>query len=173
VNGDVVSVGTVSYLEAWQRWFAGQEIDPQLRLWFMSILWWGRVGKIATFIGGLTIILDLVGAERLQSIGKHPSKMANVTLAVTGAVVVAFTALYNALPVHDLFDPLPWYLRIPLNTGIFAAVGGLGGLVLQPTAQWLARKLGEELAREKPAQGIRIAAAGLVVVGFHFDLLSS
>jgi hypothetical protein len=49
---------TIGYVEAWARWFAGQEVDPGLRMGPLTILWWGRAGKIATFIAGATVVLD-------------------------------------------------------------------------------------------------------------------
>jgi hypothetical protein len=64
-------VQTIGYLEAWGRWFAGQEVDPQAEFGFMSVLWWGRVGKIATFIGGLTVILDILGPWCLRELSKR------------------------------------------------------------------------------------------------------
>jgi hypothetical protein len=42
---------TISYLEAWRVWFSGEEVDPQAQLWFMSVRWWGRAGKIMGFLG--------------------------------------------------------------------------------------------------------------------------
>ena len=68
-------MATIGYLDAWSRWFDGQDIT-QLRLGFMTVLWWGRVGKIAAFLGGLTFILDLVGERRLRSAGKSTKKLA-------------------------------------------------------------------------------------------------
>jgi hypothetical protein len=37
--------GSIGYFEARRLWFSGLEVDPQLRLWFISVLSWGRVGE--------------------------------------------------------------------------------------------------------------------------------
>ncbi|MEO3861354.1 hypothetical protein ABGB08_41250 [Acrocarpospora sp. B8E8] len=33
------------------------------------MLWWGRIGKLAQFIGALTVVLDLIGPDRLRAWG--------------------------------------------------------------------------------------------------------
>lgn len=37
----------------------------------VSILWWGRIGKLLQFIGGITILLELIGVERVQAYGNE------------------------------------------------------------------------------------------------------
>lgn len=37
----------------------------------VPILWWGRIGKLLQFIGGITILLELIGVERVQEYGNE------------------------------------------------------------------------------------------------------
>jgi len=56
------------YFELWRTWGDGQP-TADLTLWGLKVLWWGRIGKMAQFIGAMTIILDLLDPERLRSWG--------------------------------------------------------------------------------------------------------
>jgi hypothetical protein len=38
----------------------------------LSILYWSRIGKIATFMGETAAILDLIGPHRLRKLGQDP-----------------------------------------------------------------------------------------------------
>ena len=152
--------GTITYLDAWSQWFAGREVDPQLRLWFMSILWWGRVGKIAAFLGGLTVILDLIGPDRLRTWGT--AGRTKWEQPVITAVVAVLTFL------------IPFLLGDLSGTAWLAPVFLIGaGLI----GHWLATRLvgwlADTLDRPTPTFSIRMAAAILIAMGFHFDLLAS
>jgi hypothetical protein len=37
-----------------------------MQMWGLPVLWWGRVGKLVQFGGGLIVILDLIGSDRLS-----------------------------------------------------------------------------------------------------------
>jgi hypothetical protein len=52
----------------WSSWWAGRSTQ-NLYVLGLSMLWWGRIGKYLQFLGGLTVVLDIVGPERLRSIG--------------------------------------------------------------------------------------------------------
>jgi len=57
-------------VEAWQLWLSGSS-TADIRLWSVSMMWWARIGKLLQFAGALTIVLDLVKAERLKTWGKR------------------------------------------------------------------------------------------------------
>jgi len=59
---------TLTYLEAWKLWLAGQTVQDSL-LWGAKILWWGRLGKVVEFLAATTIIADIIGPERLRKFG--------------------------------------------------------------------------------------------------------
>ena len=59
---------TVWYGDAlWTR-LTGQQVDGRLRMCGLAITRWGCAGKVVSFIGGTTVILDLLGTERLRKI---------------------------------------------------------------------------------------------------------
>jgi len=158
-------IGRISYFEAWGDWFAGQQVDPQYQLWFLNILWWGRLGKIAAFLGGLTVILDLVGPERLRRWGRESgtwkeSLQRPTSITLSFGVAVATGAALRSLGVSG-------WIAIPILVVIsFPSV-----LVVKRIVKFLIRGLADALNKESPARGIRIFAAILIGVGFHFDLL--
>lgn len=65
---DLVPMDGIDYFDAWHQWFDGKEVKL-FDMWGMSILWWARLGKVLQFMAGLTVILDLIGAGRLRTIG--------------------------------------------------------------------------------------------------------
>ncbi len=58
----------MSLWDAWREWAAGND-TLDLVLWGLEIRWWGRIGKMLQFAGALTVILDIVGPERLIAFG--------------------------------------------------------------------------------------------------------
>jgi hypothetical protein len=64
----------VGLFEAWGKWARG-DLTEQAQLWGMSILWWGRIGKLTGLAAALTIIAEIVGAERLRAFGNSMHKM--------------------------------------------------------------------------------------------------
>lgn len=38
----------VGYFDAWSAWWAG-DLEPEAKLWGVSIMWWGRIGLIIQF----------------------------------------------------------------------------------------------------------------------------
>jgi len=182
---------TIDYWQAWADWFTGREIDPQARLWFMSVLWWGRLGKIISFLGGATIILDLIGPDRLRSLGhdlageemhRKRTRVARLFGGLTiGVVLIAAVAL--ALPSlaiasivilgdtdsYRLFAPIAYIFPV---VGYFAlaaaaAVSVLAVVWYGPTA------LARTLTQPRPAQVLRYTGVACLILGFHFDLLAS
>jgi hypothetical protein len=55
--------------QAWKLWSSGKLTDDFL-LYGIRLLWWGRIGKGLELIGGLTIVLDIIGPERLRLLGR-------------------------------------------------------------------------------------------------------
>ncbi|MDQ0382641.1 hypothetical protein [Amycolatopsis thermophila] len=57
-------------LHAWREWLAGQD-TAQLRVFGIVVLWWGRLGKTLEFLGGLTVVIDLLGRTRMEAVHTH------------------------------------------------------------------------------------------------------
>jgi hypothetical protein len=58
---------TIGYFEAWRMWLAGQQVPGDATMWFMSVRWWGRLGKVLCLVAGGTVLLDIIGPQRLRS----------------------------------------------------------------------------------------------------------
>jgi hypothetical protein len=59
-------VQQVSWWQAWELWWSGKPLQGYV-LWGLPILWWGPIGKLAQFAGGLVAIIDIVGLQRLTA----------------------------------------------------------------------------------------------------------
>jgi len=56
-------------LKLWSLWWWGQ-LPADSMLWGMNLVYWARIGKLAQFIGGVTIIADIIGPERIRAFGQ-------------------------------------------------------------------------------------------------------
>jgi hypothetical protein len=177
---------TIGYLEAWRVWFGGQEVNPHARLWFMSVLWSGRAGKIASFIGGATVILDLIGPERLRQFAltqrerrarklfdrrKSSHWVLVIIVMVLGAgswLAILSEAFENQRLSGFELKFLPVFELLPVAMVLILLIRVITFLV-----QEFSRLAARVLDTERPAQTLRYVAVGLLAVGFHFDLLAS
>jgi hypothetical protein len=41
-----------------------------MTLWSVPILWWGRAGDILQFFGGITVLAEIIGPQRIRSFGQ-------------------------------------------------------------------------------------------------------
>jgi hypothetical protein len=165
--------------EAWSRWL---EADATLRdasLWGVQIVWWGRFGKVAAFLAGLVIILDIVGTERLtrltttsgDRLRRGDSRI--LTAYVVGATiaVVAFVIwVVSTIPFNPPEDEYP--MEASTNPAfILAVVLGLAVVVFSWKAlRWLLIWVFEH---NRLAFTVRLTSVLLLLIGFHFDMLAS
>lgn len=63
-----LSDGLTDWWELWVRWWRGELVSVEV-LWGQRVFEWGRVGKMMQFAGALTIIVEIVGPERLDRLG--------------------------------------------------------------------------------------------------------
>jgi hypothetical protein len=172
-------VADISYFDAWSMWLDGRSTLGN-DLLGVSMLWWGRGGKIMAFVGGLTVVLDLVGPERIRKFsGGAAGKMKlfdGTALAVGGLTIlfvcgITFEAIslvvialrhFGIETISD--ETAQMFALVPLAVSLVAlpavSEGALRGVArvlenrhLEPVVRWLAM----------------VVAA----VGFHFDLLAS
>ncbi|MEK6441858.1 hypothetical protein [Pseudonocardia sp. T1-2H] len=140
--------GTITWWDAWRLWFSGQEVDTQLRLGPWSILWWGRVGKIASFLAGATVVLDLIGHERLRRIGEtlpKPNPARNLGYFLVGENFELFDWRVTPDPTARLYkDGVPVPIKLSprakatsLVLAILSVPVTLTVLVLLPTSWWI------------------------------------
>jgi hypothetical protein len=55
----------VGYFEAWSQWLDHENLAAET-LWGVEIFWWGRIGKILQLVGGLTVVAEWIGKERMK-----------------------------------------------------------------------------------------------------------
>lgn len=77
--------------------------------------WWGRLGKILTFAGGATVVLDTIGAERLREWGKRRGYIRNLW---TGPLVARAKIYAPGLAAHGIGVAI-----FTDNQGRFACMG--------------------------------------------------
>jgi hypothetical protein len=73
--GLLIGDGNTELVRAWQVWAEGRSASAE-PLWSETVLWWARTGKILQFAAGLTVLLDLIGPERLRRSGRRARERA-------------------------------------------------------------------------------------------------
>jgi hypothetical protein len=175
---------SISWLEAWSRWASGNPTLKDNMLWGLQILWWGRIGKIAAFVGGLTLVLDILGPERLRSalgrsvekikIGGGRARRLLFRLTLVAAIILGVaqvttrmirgSSLWEALFRDQLFSFQVWHLLIAV-LGFFA----IYYYVIPLVGRWAVYAF----EHDKIAQSARTVSLVLFLIGFHFDMLAS
>lgn len=80
-------IDRIGYVEAWGLWFGGEQLKGDAVLWFMSLRWWGRAGKLLTFLGGATVILDIVDPVKLRNVPKQVADKAAMNAVTVGMII--------------------------------------------------------------------------------------
>lgn len=139
----------------------------------MPILWWSRGGKIVSFVGGATLVLDLVGPDRLRELGRAPTRhwgriteMRNSTTLVLG-IVGAVLPMAALVPTFLTGSLIGLAILAVVMVGTLLAFGFVAAVHFGPPL------LIRLLDTDKPAQVLRYVGAVMLLVGFHFDLLAS
>lgn len=177
----------IGYFEAWQTWLDGKSTLGN-DMFGLPMIWWGRAGKVAAFVSGMTILLDIAGpgrltsfADRLHALIQALWSRALVYSVSVGPLVLAFgwVAIWDIVWSVDL--PVP--AGVPgLNVlvGLLKVVAVVTLLCLAPLAMAGTVLLIDKVCAKLPtifthprAVHIRIVAAVLLIAGFHFDLLAS
>jgi hypothetical protein len=144
----------------------------------LPLYWWARGGKIAEFIGGATVIIDLIGPERLrawstvrQARSHHRSAQISnflILLLVIGTISLVSPGL--AIP---LSEDLYFYLYMISLVLLGHALQRVLSRPLRKMVGWLYRKVIETLEGDRPAYAWRVVGFMVLAIGFHFDILGS
>ena len=170
---------SLSYWEAWSMWWSSHKLDS-FSMWGLPILWWGRIGKLMQYGGGLIIILDLIGPKRLESavvaIGrssrtvaghslKYPIVPMGLTFAASWLFIFAKSSEINATNLSDEegVEMLTLVLIVPT-----ILVGFMFGFLDK-----LARFPLAILRNQRSSHPARWFAFVILTLGFSFDLLAS
>ncbi len=54
---------------AWQAWLHPTTSPEMPVLWGHRMIWWSRLGKIMQLCGGLSIVFEIIGVERINAFG--------------------------------------------------------------------------------------------------------
>lgn len=193
---------SVGYWEAWSLWWSGAKVDGLL-MWGVPVLWWGRIGKLAQFAGGLVVIIDLLGSKRLRDMStvtrtwqgrvrpaltsrslseesRSVRWLAGTIVAITAplAVVLTVAVLMWIWPTSDAVFPDDWPVPIQLVASLLSFVLFLSLVIAVAFGMgWAVSPSLAALAwvfdSDRPGHPMRWLAFTLVVAGFHFDLLAS
>ncbi|WP_143168800.1 hypothetical protein [Amycolatopsis australiensis] len=176
----------ISYWEAWQVWWSGKKLDDSTVFMQLSTVTWARIGKLLEFAGGLTVLLDLAGQDRIQQYVR--------------AATIAFEGLLDweirrFVSFVDNFARTVWIvaevsmmaaLATALNSqiitvttivlGVIVILINLLNLLTRQTMLvilLIAPALIYLLKGERTWHPVRWLAFLLFLIGFHFDLLTS
>lgn len=170
----------ISYFDAWRMWADGRSTLGN-DLLGMPMIWWGRIGKIAAFFAGTTIVLDILGPDRLQAASAWTERATDSTLVLLGFGVAfalpAVGAIYWVMQHYPVWDEgyapaLELIANVFSVLGIGLAGGVVGMMLLTFLLTGIFRLFASGVGHPR-AVPLRVAAAALFLVGFHFDLLAS
>ncbi|SJZ94475.1 hypothetical protein SAMN02745673_01973 [Marinactinospora thermotolerans DSM 45154] len=162
-------------VEAWELWWSGRQLTDH-SLHGVSVIWLGRIGKLLSFVAGCTIILDLIGPERLVAWGDRMRDQDEDNSAVLGMTIssAGFALLTAALmrPISQSLEGLPLGVRVAVWVGFLLVLIVLASgfvLFIGPVIAGLGRLLSTRQAE----QVMRAVAVPLFFLGFALDYLAS
>lgn len=189
----------VDLLQAWQEWQKGEVKD--LILYGKQIFWWGRVGKVLELVSATMIIAEVIGSERLRRFGLRlhgfsaeekakrllhsPNKIVTIFFTLVGAwLSLTLSYIFTSFLLSHFGGPSPalgiftfgvcafilfliGIVVLPIAGGDYVARVGsrIDTVIIQPTA-WA-------LDRPHVTDWVKVISVLLLLIGFHFDLLSS
>ncbi|MEU0515594.1 hypothetical protein [Amycolatopsis sp. NPDC006125] len=165
---------TIGYWDAWWAWWHGRSLAGY-EMWGLPTLWWGRIGKLLQFAGGLIAVLDLIGPARLARLQRALLPFARQVREIeTREGTRRLGRLRSAVTV------------ILLGVAVLVGIGSITGRVLAIIAAGMAglALLWGFLAgvlyvfvvligAQRGNHPVRWVAFLIIVVGFQFDLLAS
>jgi len=161
--------------EAWTLWWSGQQLTEH-SIHGMSVLWAARTGKLLAFLAGTTIVLDIVGSERIIRWGESivEASLIRRTLLACLPVTVLSYPLSMALGAGDAIQAAwptigGWLMAVAFH----AVAGAAGGALLVNYGHRIAINFGRLLARPRFERWLRIIAVPLFFIGFALDYLAS
>ncbi|MGW5686469.1 hypothetical protein [Nonomuraea sp. NPDC003754] len=163
----------LSLFDAWAAWAGGIDIRSRL-LWGLEIYWWARIAKVATLIGGLIIILDIIGPERIQ---RYLDERKNHAPSRIGDFVMSTLIALSLLLF--LFGGGALHQRDPgAGPYVFLICGYIVGGVLWSryggrTEAAIVRTIVKIFDHSAVFKYTRIISLVLLLSAFHFDLLAS
>jgi hypothetical protein len=189
----------LNLFSAWGLWF-GNHLDEQATMYGIKMLTWSRTGKILQFLGAAMIVVDIIGPKKLRAWAAMLGKIRSIRLGLTAIVrlkirsvvyvaVLALALFLLATVVFyqfPSFDPNGYVISSEVNnvirniwgvffTTIYVCLFFLAAtfLVLSFLEQYVMIPVAEFLSSGAPAEVARIVSLMLLIIGVHFDLLTS
>jgi hypothetical protein len=126
----------MTILGAWELWFQAR-LNEDAVLWGLTILWWGRLGKLAEFFGAALIVADIIGPEKLRVYGDALHQFASLSFArKTFVDARTFARAFLREETQTVADYVEVLSRH--KTGIFTVVTGYLMAALSLYEIWLA-----------------------------------
>ncbi|MEV4059748.1 hypothetical protein [Nonomuraea dietziae] len=161
-------------VEAWELWLSNVQVN-QHTLYGWSILALGRAGKLVSFVAGMTVVLDIIGPERIREFTNR-FKQINVArhristdVADWVKIVLVLLALAIAYRLTEIMSGVHVSItEIVLHLAMFAVA-----FALPVTIWFLITLLIKGFESPRWERVLRWGALALLAVGFHFDMLAS
>ncbi|MFV2198446.1 hypothetical protein [Nocardiopsis sp. LOL_012] len=173
--------------DAWTLWWSGQQLTNHT-LYGVPVLWLSRSGKLLAFLAGCTIVLDIIGSERLIAWGEQIQTNKGRRLLWGGVLVGAAVAI----PIYVSRFSVPEFAAPSGFFGVFSTIDDsiqwAVDDIIVPVALFLLFVLsplaadktpdfvigfGQLLTRPHFEKWLRIIAAPLFFIGFTLDYLAS
>ncbi|GAA1454206.1 hypothetical protein [Nocardiopsis tropica] len=155
--------------EAWNLWWSGQQLTEH-SIHGMSVLWAARTGKLMAFLAGCTIVLDIIGSEKLIAWSKQAGENPRLKRVVVGTLFVLGTGFGL---VSEFFAWRRGGFESPIYDTRWTLTICLVAVLLGGNSRRLAGWLGAALAREGIEKWVRWIAVPLFFLGFALDYLAS
>ncbi|MGI5171270.1 hypothetical protein ACQEU3_43655 [Spirillospora sp. CA-253888] len=142
----------------------------------LSMLTWGRVGKILAAISGFVVIIEIVGEDRINRFGEYLNSDEGrpLRIAITVIIVAAFVFpfAYGILTIvpglKDSIEKLLPYLTL-LGAVAMTGLASIISRILTRPVEWI----GQLLAKENVQKWALIAGLACFALGFQLDLLAT
>ncbi len=128
----------VSWVQAWGAWWSGHHLREETLLWGRTLLFWGRLGKSLQFAGAITVILELIGRERLASfaldlrmsrpLGRLVGKMQSAARGARDLAGEMLREHFGTICCVSVFF-LWWYLKTHIVSWIFGPLPEPSGVM--------------------------------------------
>jgi hypothetical protein len=159
--------------DAWALWWSGQQLTDHT-LYGAPVLWLGRAGKLLAFLAGMTLVLDMIGSERLIRWGEQARGPLHERLA--GRLVYVFAGLV-VLALVPLAYRVPYIEPRPLGAALSGVTLIAALLTVVVLTVWagplLVTWFGNALAGRRFERWLRTVAVPLFFAGFALDYLAS
>ncbi|WP_093274283.1 hypothetical protein [Saccharopolyspora shandongensis] len=195
-------VQDLGFWEAVGQWWSGKKLED-FTMYGWRMLYWARFGKYLQFVGGLVVVLDLIGPERMRRISTRikigPDLFYTWTYKGGGLNFVAALALdvyqfsfvlctfflSGSLGLQDAiasslaglevlhFKIIYVPVIIIIAFVAYAAHVALGAYVARAALRFVLWCVAKIFEADQHVHLGRWCAFLLVVIGFHLDLLGS